>query len=593
MASEVRYVNSQKVHNPTFTRVVSSQVTAFPDRENQQLEETGVSDIRLAASSVQSAPLKEALEDDVSRLEIALEGQSDPSSDGCSQQIGHTSVYTEPLAALVLSLSMTEALPDLASVAEPPLNGQTTVSLSGGHGRDSVPVDEAVQNIAAVDHQSASKPKDPPLSDSDDVQFILSVTRKKRRKRPRQDPLLGDLAQGGNADEMRNIPGKTNNNVNSSPNNGQQTGNVLSPTFISTGNYPHPQISTQHAQDGSPSPSAASNSALARFPSSIAPKARKPISRKRKRGQAAVSNVTTQLVGNEIVNSTLISPQTPIWHQHLQFSQNTFPTRPLSHVQHMSGINPTITGQPTSGFGDCPLPHGFGPQFQQPRANGVQNPLCSQVGPAASTNQTSVAMSASFRRRPSLYGVPQWQSSPSSTGLVQQAMSASSASSVYQNPYAPRDDNLQGVSPMLTHIAGPGNVRSSASTPIGLVPPQTAISQPQIVQMPTIHPDGPSKSTHPPNMLVDIAQTCQDNFPFALIAKRHDQPIQKVFNAFSAIIQLPLLRSAIDARRPGKLGSLRMKEFRAMKKAVRELQKGEQRGRKVGRKVEENGTVNP
>jgi hypothetical protein len=86
-------------------------------------------------------------------------------------------------------------------------------------------------------------------------------------------------------------------------------------------------------------------------------------------------------------------------------------------------------------------------------------------------------------------------------------------------------------------------------------------------------------------MLVDIAQTCQDNFPFALIAKRHNQPIQKVFDTFSAVIQLPLLRSAVDTRRPGKLGSAKMKEFRAMKKNAKELQKGGL-GRKVSKKVE-------
>ena len=87
-------------------------------------------------------------------------------------------------------------------------------------------------------------------------------------------------------------------------------------------------------------------------------------------------------------------------------------------------------------------------------------------------------------------------------------------------------------------------------------------------------------------MLVDIAQTCQDNFPFALIAKRHNQPIQKVFDTFSAVIQLPLLRSAADVRRSGKLGSLRMKEFRAMKKGLKEMPKGEQAVKKRSRKTE-------
>jgi 3-deoxy-D-manno-octulosonic-acid transferase len=92
-------------------------------------------------------------------------------------------------------------------------------------------------------------------------------------------------------------------------------------------------------------------------------------------------------------------------------------------------------------------------------------------------------------------------------------------------------------------------------------------------------------------MLVDIAQTCQDNFPFALIAKRHNQPIQKVFDIFSAVVQIPLLRSAVDARRSGKLGSLRMKEFGEMKKNVRELHKDEKGARKRGKKVKEDEVV--
>ena len=43
-------------------------------------------------------------------------------------------------------------------------------------------------------------------------------------------------------------------------------------------------------------------------------------------------------------------------------------------------------------------------------------------------------------------------------------------------------------------------------------------------------------------------------------------------------------------RRPGKLGSLRMKEFRAMKKGLKEMPKGEQvkkRGKKAERKEAE------
>jgi hypothetical protein len=75
------------------------------------------------------------------------------------------------------------------------------------------------------------------------------------------------------------------------------------------------------------------------------------------------------------------------------------------------------------------------------------------------------------------------------------------------------------------------------------------------------------KSTHLPR-IVDIAETCQENFPFAAVAERHQVPIQRVFDTFSAIIQLPLLRSASDDRRHGSLGKRRMSEFKDAKKAM-------------------------
>jgi hypothetical protein len=76
---------------------------------------------------------------------------------------------------------------------------------------------------------------------------------------------------------------------------------------------------------------------------------------------------------------------------------------------------------------------------------------------------------------------------------------------------------------------------------------------------------------------VDIAETCQENFPFAAVAERHKQPIQKVFDTFSAIIQLPLLRSAADNRRHGDLAKTRMKDFRDAKKAMDKAQELERK----------------
>lgn len=61
------------------------------------------------------------------------------------------------------------------------------------------------------------------------------------------------------------------------------------------------------------------------------------------------------------------------------------------------------------------------------------------------------------------------------------------------------------------------------------------------------------------------------------MAQRHKQPIQKVFDTFSAIIQLPLLRSAADNRRHGDLAKTRMKEFRDAKKAMEKAQELERK----------------
>ncbi len=77
--------------------------------------------------------------------------------------------------------------------------------------------------------------------------------------------------------------------------------------------------------------------------------------------------------------------------------------------------------------------------------------------------------------------------------------------------------------------------------------------------------------------IIDIAETCQELFPFAAVAERHKVPINKVFDTFSAIIQLPLLRNADDRRRHGSLGKLRVKEYWDAKKAMERAQEAERK----------------
>jgi hypothetical protein len=86
--------------------------------------------------------------------------------------------------------------------------------------------------------------------------------------------------------------------------------------------------------------------------------------------------------------------------------------------------------------------------------------------------------------------------------------------------------------------------------------------------------------------VVDIAEICQQVFPFAEVAKRHNMPVQKVHNTFSAVIQLPLLRHASDNRRHGSLGKQRIREFREAKKAMERALKEEERKRRGRAKIE-------
>lgn len=68
-------------------------------------------------------------------------------------------------------------------------------------------------------------------------------------------------------------------------------------------------------------------------------------------------------------------------------------------------------------------------------------------------------------------------------------------------------------------------------------------------------------------------------------------PIKKVFDTFSAIIQLPLLRNADDRRRHGSLGKRRMREYRDARKAMEKAQEAERKAQMKAMKtrVEEAG----
>lgn len=82
-------------------------------------------------------------------------------------------------------------------------------------------------------------------------------------------------------------------------------------------------------------------------------------------------------------------------------------------------------------------------------------------------------------------------------------------------------------------------------------------------------PTPPPPQTHSPNLIVDIAETCEELFPWDEVAERHSVPRQKVVETFAAIIQLPLLRCTNDKKRHGRLATNRLKDYTRARNATK------------------------
>lgn len=119
--------------------------------------------------------------------------------------------------------------------------------------------------------------------------------------------------------------------------------------------------------------------------------------------------------------------------------------------------------------------------------------------------------------------------------------------------------------PMMTHqqtLATPSppspqpspQTTQTTSTPTPTLPPAPAPALPE------------PKKQHSPNLIVDIAETCEELFPWDEVAKRHGVTRVKVVDTFGAIIQLPLLRCTTDKKRHGKLATSRLREYTKAKK---------------------------
>lgn len=107
----------------------------------------------------------------------------------------------------------------------------------------------------------------------------------------------------------------------------------------------------------------------------------------------------------------------------------------------------------------------------------------------------------------------------------------------------------------------------SPQTPAMPSSPPSPQPSPQTAQKtPTLAPAQPEPKTYSPNLIIDIAETCEELFPWDEIAKRHGVTRVKVVDTFGAIIQLPLLRCATDKKRHGKLATSRLREYTKAKK---------------------------
>ncbi|KAI0811615.1 hypothetical protein GGR55DRAFT_78684 [Xylaria sp. FL0064] len=136
--------------------------------------------------------------------------------------------------------------------------------------------------------------------------------------------------------------------------------------------------------------------------------------------------------------------------------------------------------------------------------------------------------------------IPPRQATPQQQMEAEKCKQSASKSSSKTNP--PQASQLKNIVP------GP----STASSP--LKPP------PSLIQ--------PTYRKPSPNLIVEVAETCQEKFPFEEVAKRHNVPVDKVFDVFAAIIQVPLLRCPTDRRRAGRLATARIKEYNKAKKDI-------------------------
>lgn len=140
-------------------------------------------------------------------------------------------------------------------------------------------------------------------------------------------------------------------------------------------------------------------------------------------------------------------------------------------------------------------------------------------------------------------------------------------------PSQPKPDSSSNSSPRASNILRQDNMRhETPPTPSPLPATPTPASPAKS------HPALSTKHRKPArNLIVDIAETCHERFPFEDVAKRQNVAVSEVREVYDAIIGVPLLVSASDRRRAGEVARSRKAEYRSVKRDI--LKEREETGR--------------
>ncbi|KAI0184288.1 hypothetical protein EV127DRAFT_444579 [Xylaria flabelliformis] len=199
------------------------------------------------------------------------------------------------------------------------------------------------------------------------------------------------------------------------------------------------------------------------------------------------------------------------------------------------------------------LPHHFMPQFQYP------TPYGQHIHPHILTMPTGNIHQYGTNSAPVMIPVNGDPFAPLSTHPPSQALLQQQQQPITQQQKGVEKDGQttseqyrKTDSPQISQPENAAADTRAASSPIK--PPASLIQ--------------PTYRKPSPNLIVDVAETCQEKFPFQEVANRHKVSIDKVFDVFAAIIQVPLLRCPTDRRRAGRLATARIKEYNKAKKDI-------------------------